>query len=296
MDASEVQGERDFVATLIHQLEFTGGTARYSGVHFGSVATEYFQLTEDAQAAQDFARNLPSSSGSTNLHSGIDACTEVLKLGSGARQFIVLVTDGYHNEGDHPLYAAEIAKALGIDIVTVGAGGEVRPAELDRIASTGYSYEPLSIYAADGANLRSALYPVRQSICSGMPFPIKPDDIPCNVLGIDRTQRSITYIQGSVMGFVESTTTESLPQGWTMDVELINLRDIDFETMVVTGANLLSCNIEDLYCTYSNSTAAVAGDTIKFDIRFNLNTNEYDEYYEVFIKPLALKSTQPCDV
>lgn len=96
-------------------------------VTFARYATALSPLTLDHDALisaleQVKITALPEEDG-TAIGEGMVAGIEVLRRAAGASKVMIVLTDGANNAGDtDPLRAAQIAKALGLRVYTIGAG------------------------------------------------------------------------------------------------------------------------------------------------------------------------------
>lgn len=96
-------------------------------VTFARYADAVGPLTLDHNALLGLLENvrivqLPSEDG-TAVGDGVVAGIEMLRRAAGKSKVMILLTDGSNNAGNaEPLHAAQLAKAVGVKVYTVGAG------------------------------------------------------------------------------------------------------------------------------------------------------------------------------
>jgi Ca-activated chloride channel family protein len=89
---------------------------------------------------------LPEEDG-TAIGDGMVAAIERLRAADGAGKVMILLTDGSHNAGDaEPIEAAQIARALGIRIYTIGAGTRGIALVPSRNRDGGIDYVPGQVF------------------------------------------------------------------------------------------------------------------------------------------------------
>ncbi|MDX1912170.1 MAG: VWA domain-containing protein [Saprospiraceae bacterium] len=96
-------------------------------VVFSGGAFTQCPLTRDRRILQAFVNNLQVGRLPDGTAIGMGLATAIRHLDKGASKskVILLLTDGEHNAGDlGPLQAAEIARALGVRIYTIGLGSD----------------------------------------------------------------------------------------------------------------------------------------------------------------------------
>lgn len=97
---------------------------------FGANTAILSPPTLDMSASRTFIESIHDGiilNHATAIGDGIGISTQILKDSEAASKVILLLTDGENNSGRlEPLQAADIAKALGIRIYTIGVGRDVR--------------------------------------------------------------------------------------------------------------------------------------------------------------------------
>eukprot|EP00039_Didymoeca_costata_P031067 m.32956 g.32956 ORF g.32956 m.32956 type:complete len:1140 (+) comp8472_c0_seq1:388-3807(+) len=177
LDASTSIGSTDWrlntiaFAKSIAYTVMQKNTSRLAVVTFATSATVEFQLDTytnlvDVLEALD---NVVYAGGETNSESGLQKALEVLSLSprAGAKQVVVVVTDGAPNRGSIPPTAA--ANALhnaGVSVVAVGVGSTV-----ESVLSIIASQPSYILQVAQYAQLQTLLESISQAVCSSNACP-----------------------------------------------------------------------------------------------------------------------------
>ncbi|GAB4160572.1 MAG: hypothetical protein Fur0021_32730 [Candidatus Promineifilaceae bacterium] len=129
---------------------------------FASTATLNYPLTQDGEAVKA-AINALVASGSTAIGDGLAVGQAALVAGAepGVAPVMVLLSDGYNNAGQDPINAANVAKAAGTHIVTIGLGSGVDTALMQAIASTPQDF----YYAPDSSDLAEIFASIAGGFC-----------------------------------------------------------------------------------------------------------------------------------
>jgi Ca-activated chloride channel family protein len=114
-------------------------------VAFAAEAFTQCPLTTDRKVVQQFIRNLEIGrlEDGTAIGMGLATAVNRLKESPAKSKVVILLTDGENNAGYiSPLQAAEIAKALGVRVYTVGIGTDgvvISPAQRNPDGSYGFA-------------------------------------------------------------------------------------------------------------------------------------------------------------
>ena len=104
-------------------------------------------------------------SGATNIGDEIFAGANALgdkKLARPwATRVMIVLTDGIHNTGTDPVYAAQVAAAENIQIYTIKFSAEADIARMQQVAAAGSGKH---IHAATGAELAAAFAKIAHSL------------------------------------------------------------------------------------------------------------------------------------
>lgn len=160
---SAQQQSRDFVSSVANQA--AGGTSnvRIGIVEFDTDADVMCGLTSDSGAVLQGIESL-TTKGLTNMYAGLELGIGQLR-GDGGQKVIVLLSDGYNNEGHSNSEVLDLAKQAageGIVIHTVGFGpaSSLDESLLEDIASTTggvYSHEDASSISASTVGLYGSM-------------------------------------------------------------------------------------------------------------------------------------------
>jgi len=96
-------------------------------VIFGTFAYTASPLTYDLDALKELLlmTNVGIAGESTAIGDAIMQAIRTLSFGEAKNKVIIVLTDGYHNAGEHsPKVAVQKAKALGIKVYTIGLGNK----------------------------------------------------------------------------------------------------------------------------------------------------------------------------
>lgn len=148
-------------------------------------------------------------------------------------QYIVLLSDGYHNDGEHPDNVIPEIQAAGIRVYTVGLGSDVDEVLMTDIASqTGgeYYYSPTSQELQDLYNKIAGVVTGQSTIISSSSA-IDPDETQYLNAFVDSSIESVTF--STIVGGSELDLTLVDPNGSTID-ETIASSDPDI-TFIATG-------------------------------------------------------------
>lgn len=131
-------------------------------VTFGTYASENVPLTAEHELLQQVLKEVRVSenNGNTAIGDGLLLAVDRLKNADPKTKIVVLLSDGESNEGESPDVAAEVAKARGIRVYTIGVAGADEKSEgfdkaqLESIAEkTGARY----FHVRDEKGLKAAL-------------------------------------------------------------------------------------------------------------------------------------------
>jgi len=121
--------------------EITSSKWQFALVAFNDTVTHAVALTEDRDAIRDVLNQLEPE-GETNISAAIDKAHELLLADQpGVPKAMIVLTDGRNNAGFDPVAeAAARAKAAGIVIIAVCAGGNCDPQLPTAAANPGFYF------------------------------------------------------------------------------------------------------------------------------------------------------------
>lgn len=141
-------------------------------ISYNTVQTVDFVAANNFTGAQQAISALPSPAGNTDIGGAIDKATQLLDaVPAGRTKVEILLTDGRANrpvEATAEQYAldkADVAKAKGVIVFTIGLGSAVNESFLRTMASTAAG-SPLYFHAPTGADLAGIYNQIANAITS----------------------------------------------------------------------------------------------------------------------------------
>ncbi|ESO86927.1 hypothetical protein LOTGIDRAFT_166655 [Lottia gigantea] len=155
------------LADILPDLNVSPSVVNLGLVVYSEKVYDVLPLTGDAtkRTAEILALPFPGSYTSTDL--GIAEATAMSTRSgrSGVPQKTIVITDGISGEPQQTVARATDAKNAGIDMYSVGVGGNANPQELDNIASSVDQVHLADTFDVLGDVLRDIV----KGICNGVP-------------------------------------------------------------------------------------------------------------------------------
>jgi hypothetical protein len=149
------------------RFSFAGNTDAYvAAVEFSDTNITHIPPTKRSLVDATMLRRIDKQSGFTNMYAGLAACQSLLEeqpmKSTGSSKVIVLLTDGGPDSREDAMKAADMAKAAGTAITTIG----VANADLSFMATLssgpGYNFSTVA-FDNDAANIGAEVAP---KVCS----------------------------------------------------------------------------------------------------------------------------------
>ena len=176
LDASGSIGDRnfdimrDFVASIIRELDVDNGRLRVGLMTFSNFPTEQFYLNtySNRNAMLIAVDNIRYTRGTTNTAAALEFARQTMFTvfrgdRIGVPDMVVIITDGESNDGPETLIQAKLAKEEGIHIISVGVGNWIDRYELEIMASHPFEINMIHVDSFDA--LSTIVYVLRDALC-----------------------------------------------------------------------------------------------------------------------------------
>lgn len=197
---------RRFARTVINSCLFVPGS-RAGVVEYSTTARLVQGLSGDRGEVDLALRALIQSGGSTATGSAINLAQSHLTSNQrqGAKNVIIVLTDGESNTGPSPIAAANDARAAGSKLFAIGVGRLINRAELEGIADQPSASHVFEV--TDFASLQAALAPVVGAACGVPVVPIEEEESPAaDIWVVQRLSPNHGVIPGSIITVQVVTT------------------------------------------------------------------------------------------
>lgn len=197
---------RRFARTVVNSCLFVPGSR--AGVVEYSDTAQLIQALSGNRGEVDLAlRALLQSSGMTATGAAINLAQSHLTSNQrqGAKNVIIVLTDGESNTGPNPITAANAARAAGSELFAIGVGGLVNRAELEGIANQPSASHVFEV--TDFPSLQAALAPVIGAVCGVPVVPLEEEEPPAaDVWVVQRPNPNHGVTPGSIITVQVVTT------------------------------------------------------------------------------------------
>ena len=148
-DYNRWEGLSNAMKVFLKEIKNTEQTEYLSLSSYSTNATKNQTLTDNVKKIRKKFKKLEPN-GWTNIGGGLIKGTNSLQYDSNSRQYaaktIILMTDGWHNTGTNPYYAAGVARDRGHTVHTIAFGSGANASLMEDIADEtgGKFYQPLT--------------------------------------------------------------------------------------------------------------------------------------------------------
>lgn len=203
---SDFELARRFARTVVNSCLFVPGS-RAGVVEYSTTARLVQGLSGDRGEVDLSLRALIQSGGATATGSAINLAQSHLTSNQrqGAKNVIIVLTDGESNTGPDPIATANAARAAGSKLFAIGVGRLINRAELEGIADQPSASHVFEV--TDFASLQAALAPVIGAVCGVSVAPLEEEEPPAaDVWVVQRPNPNHGATPGSIITVQVVTT------------------------------------------------------------------------------------------